>query len=63
MRKWYVIIFAVVFFVVLSAVKKRRKTQKDGIVKRIDTFVNFLFWFLLLAYSAAFVYWIFRALF
>jgi len=43
--------------------KKRRKSQKDGIIKRIDTFINLLFWFLLVAYGLTFLYWLYRAIF
>jgi DNA-binding Lrp family transcriptional regulator len=63
MKKWYFVIFSIVFFYILAAVKKKRKLKKDGIIKRIDAFINLLFWFLLIAYGLTFLYWLYRALF
>ncbi|MCK5058697.1 MAG: hypothetical protein KAT34_18750 [Candidatus Aminicenantes bacterium] len=63
MKKWYIVIFAILVFTVLASIKKRRTSRKDGIIKRIDAFINLLFWFLLVAYGLTFLYWLYRAIF
>jgi Mn2+/Fe2+ NRAMP family transporter len=63
MKKWYIVIFAILVFTILASIKKRRTSRKDGIIKRIDAFINLLFWFLLVAYGLAFLYWLYRAIF
>jgi len=63
MKKWYVVLIAILAFSILASIKKRRSSRRDGIIKRIDTFINILFWVLLIAYSLTFLYWLYRAIF
>lgn len=63
MKKWYFVIITILVFYILASIKKRQKSQKGGIIKRIDSFINLLFWFLLIAYGLAFVYWLYQTLF
>lgn len=63
MKKWYFLIVTIIVFYILASIKKKQKAKKDGIVKRIDTFINLVFWILLIAYSLTFIYWLYKALF
>ncbi|MCI0471577.1 MAG: hypothetical protein L0Y73_07970 [Candidatus Aminicenantes bacterium] len=66
MKKWYIVIITIAVFYILAAIKKIQKNhgpRGKGIFKRIDTFITFVFWFLLIVYGVTFIYWLCKAIF
>ncbi len=61
MNKWYILV-ALLIFPILILLKKQDRFKKSTIIRKLDSLINWIFWILLLAYGAAFVYWLLRVL-
>jgi len=63
MKKWYLILLLTsILYLVFSASKKHKKGGRE-ILRRLNSTMSLLAWFLLLVYGLAFIYWVFKSIF
>ena len=63
MKKWYLILLlTAILYLVLSTSIKQKKGGRE-ILRKLNSTMNMLAWFLLLVYGLAFIYWIIKSVF
>ena len=63
MKKWYLILLlTAILYLVFSTSRKQKKGGRE-ILRRLNSTMNMLAWFLLLVYGLAFIYWIIKSIF
>ena len=63
MKKWYLILLlTAILYLVLSTSRKQKKGGRE-ILRRLNSTMNLLAWFLLMVYGLAFIYWIIKSIF
>jgi hypothetical protein len=58
MRKWLVLLLALAILYMLPKINTRRTRSRYPYLKRLNETINILAFVLLVAYLAAFVYWL-----
>jgi cbb3-type cytochrome oxidase subunit 3 len=63
MKKWYLILLlTAILYLVFSTSRKHKKGGRE-ILRRLNSTMSLLAWFLLLVYGLAFIYWVFKSIF
>lgn len=63
MKKWYLILLlTAILYLVFSTGRKQKKGGRE-ILRRLNSTMNMLAWFLLLVYGLAFIYWVIKSIF
>ena len=62
MRKWLYLFLALVMFIVISKINRKRKV-KSPFFKRLNETLSILVWVLLTVYTLTFLYWLYNQIF
>jgi hypothetical protein len=63
MKKWYLIIFIAASFYIIWNSTRKKKGGKREFLRRLNSYINLLAWFLLAVYGLAFIYYVLKGLF
>jgi len=63
MRKWIFFLLLIAGLYALSKFKTKKQEKKYPILKQISETITLLVWVLLVAYSLAFLYWLYITVF
>jgi hypothetical protein len=62
MRKWLYVLLVMAILYAISTLNNKRRPARDPFLKRIDKIITIVVWALLIAYGAAFLYWLYTEL-
>ncbi len=62
MRKWLYLLLVIAILYAISTLGNKKRISRDPFLKRIDKIITIVVWTLVIAYGAAFLYWLYTKL-